>query len=254
MFFVLRNSGVRRSAMVVSMLALCSCSALTQLFEPAPKPVVEQPEPQKKVYDAPAFIYSLASAKLALENGEQVKDIASDVKVLESYSTVKRKKSATLPLVVMDYKVGSSDKLQKLVVYTGSEGSDTASLGKLVKRMDGYKTIPQEITVLSVPVKTTPMKFAKKDSAQALALVKEEQDTLLAHGSKLAAIDEAQIQISLLRFFIDHKKKDAAYLSADAAKRLLATAVQKPDDAQDANELSGDLDKLEGELRKNLPY
>jgi hypothetical protein len=58
----------------------------------------------------------------------------------------------------------------------------------------------------------------------------------------------------LLEHFIEHKRKDAAYLSADTAKRLLAEAARNASNVDESTRLSDKLAKLEGTLRKHMPY
>jgi hypothetical protein len=242
---------VRNSLVLVSAVALCSCS---QWFAPPPQEPVEQ-QVQQKSYDAPAYIFSLSQALLVLENGGTAKEVASDLKVIESYSAVKRSKPTVLKLVVMDYTLQNGGSTEKVMVYTGSQGQDTASLSKLTKRMNSYKATLSEIKVLSVAVKPGPKaKLTRHDAKQLQTILSAEQDEMLAGATKLASLDEARMQIELLEFFMQRKEKDAAYLCADTAKRLLAKAARREENEAQANALSAKLDKLEGTLRQNMPY
>jgi tRNA(Met) C34 N-acetyltransferase TmcA len=87
-----------------------------------------------------------------------------------------------------------------------------------------------------------------------LTALQARQVELLAGGLKIGAVEEARIHIALLAFFMERKQKDAAYLSADAARRLLAKAVQKKTEAEQASALTTKLDTLEGQLRQTMPY
>jgi hypothetical protein len=169
--FTLRHLPLRSGFVLLSMLALCSCAELSDLFGPDKVPVQE---PQKKYYDTPAFVSSLSYSKLVLENGGTLKDVRSDMKVVESYGAIKRTKPVTLPLVVLDYKTSTLGSTRRLAVYTGKDGQDLAAMDRLMKRLESYGSTLQEIAVLSVPVSNkVPLKLSKLDADQvSLALKK----------------------------------------------------------------------------------
>lgn len=242
---------VRQGLMMVSLLALCSCADLFNQGhkEPAPQPV------QKKTYDAPAYVNGLSSANVILSSGGTLKDAASDLKIIESYTSVKRTKTVQVPAAVLYYTTDNSKTVQRSPVYTGAQGQDTAALSKLMKRLEPAHPVLSEIKVQSLPVSvSSPFKQGKQDAAQVTEALQARQVELLAGGLKMGRIEEARIHIALLEFFMERKQKDAAYLSADAARRLLAKAVQKKAEEEQASALTTKLDTLEGQLRQTMPY
>ena len=60
-------------------------------------------------------------------------------------------------------------------------------------------------------------------------MLDQEIDLLLRNKSLLTDLDEAHVQLSLLRFFITLHMRDAAYLAAENTKQSLAAVANAAD-------------------------
>jgi len=75
----------------------------------------------------------------------------------------------------------------------------------------------------------------------------------LSNGKKLPAGDEIGIGLHLIRFFIDNRQRDAAYIMVDNTKKLLAS-LSGPDARKKGKQLSAELEILESDVRKTMPF
>lgn len=240
-------------------LTLCSCSAISDFFSGPPREAVTKAEKrEQRTHAAAAFLYHLSVADLFLENGSTMKAVANNTRVIDNYtiSAQPYDQPARMTVVVMHYQPEKDDNTQRVMapVYTGGNG-DFTFLSKLVARMDKFEHTLSDIRVMTVPVQPgKSLDLSGKKPDKALLAVRAKRDALLTAATALPKMEEADIQLSLLRFFMEHMKKDAAYLCADNVKWLLAKAVQSSNDTEAVNELSQELNGLEGRLREQMPY
>ena len=69
-----------------------------------------------------------------------------------------------------------------------------------------------------------------------------------------ATLEAARLQLSLTKFFMRENIRDAAYVSLENAKDLLARADDSKQEKSEAQALSKEAEMVENTLHKNLPY
>lgn len=85
------------------------------------------------------------------------------------------------------------------------------------------------------------------------ALHMQEQQ-LLASAVPLTSVSEISAELRLIRFFIERHLRDAAYIAADNAKQSLASLSHNAGNDAEVNRLSKELELLESDLRKTMPF
>src|SRR5262249_28755096 len=82
-----------------------------------------------------------------------------------------------------------------------------------------------------------------------------QEKELLRNAKPLAPLDNIHEEMRIIRFFIKYHFRDAAYLMVDNVKKTLATLPHAtPKDQETVEALSRELDDLESDLRKTMPF
>lgn len=227
---------------VASLLALSGCDMLFSKHE-------KTSTRQSKIstYDAATFTEAVSVARITLAAGGTISDIAPQAKIIEGFTRQKKTGPAAITLAVLEYTVDG--KTQRAL-----SPLNDAALGDVMTTLNNstsYKL--KEVKVLGANIAPgVPMKI-EKDLPTAREVVEARHQAIITNGYSLPAAHEAKQQMKLLRFFMDSKNRDAAYIAADNTKRLLSSLSQDKD-AEGANQLAKELEALEGELRQSMPY
>lgn len=222
-----------------SLLAFAACSG-TEEKKPAPKKAKAQS------YDAAAFVDHLSAAAITLNNGGTVTDIGDDVKAIEGY-TAKKGKPVMLNIAVLDYSDHSGRSKHAIAPVDGSKSS-------VLSALNGASYKLKDVRVLSAIITTTPPIKAGSNKDVLQQVLEARQQSILSGSQKVDPLAEAKLDLKLLRAFTSASQRDAAYISADNAKRILAKIAQDGQNKEATEKLAKELEVAEGELRKTLPY
>lgn len=241
---------VRCLAVAAMSCALISCDGLLASFHRTPQAKHAKPAPTH--YLAEAYVKHLALAELAPEPR------AADLDIISAYVTQKPNKPERLTLVVFEYKSDSGKALQKIIapVSSRSKNSRFPALLEIMKRLNArvYTLHNLHLAVATV-APGEALKLPEGSIGDIRQALGERQQQLLDNAEPLSPLDDARIQLRLIRFFIDHRLRDAAYLCVDNVKHLLASATSDQAGSADIiKTLSQELVVLESHLRKALPF
>jgi hypothetical protein len=239
-----------RFTICISMLlALASCAELANLFKQQPKSAVSGAAQRQQ--EASEFMYHLSVAGIFLENARPAKEISNNVRVVEHYTSTR---PVTVPAAIIEYRSNAAG-LQRVIAPLPANAKDLSYLSKLMERVNKFPHTLSDISLASITAKPgATVKLPVKDAEKSLAAIYAKRDELIAGKSQLAILDEARLQIAMLKLFIKQKNKDAAYLCTADLKRLLAKATQDGSDAKTTDALSQEFATLEGQLRTSMPY
>ena len=248
------------ASMALLMLVLTACGLHFPWEHPAH---TRHASVEKHRYTPAAFVEHVTLAELALPpDAADVSVAKEELDALRADVTQKPGKLQRQAIVMLDYTAGGSRLLQQIAapIPIPPGDDDFSSLMEILQALGNTPYVLHNLRLASVSVAPlgTLRKTLKSPDApvgevrQALA---EQQQAFLDSAKNLPLLDDAQAQLQLLSFFIDHNFRDAAYLSADNVKRLLAVATQKqPQDSERIRGLSQRLDDLESQLHKTMPF
>lgn len=226
-------------------LTLTGCS---DWFSPKGPPRTKASKQVKTDYKSDAFIQHLALARLGggADN--------ANMDVLEAYMAQKPQKLKRQAVLILTYK--TSDGERQEVVAPISTKPYTAEFPALLDVMNklGTSATLQDVHTATTSIVPTDA-FKSTDNDQLRIALEQQHQWLMNNAEALPPLDDAQAQLQLIGFFIEYRFRDAAYLSVDNVKRLLASATQqKPVDKDRIRILSKKLETLENLLHKNIPY
>jgi hypothetical protein len=223
--------------------ALLALSACDQLFSKPAKPAKKVTK--ERSVDASSYVESLSSARIILAGGGSLSDISARSRMIENYTKQKKVKPARLNLALLEYRTGSSTQRALSPI-------NDASLSEIFPLLASNPYELKEVRVVGVQVTPgIPIKIAQDRNA-AQEQIEARHASIASNSHKIPALQEAELQIRLLRYFMGARARDAAYITADNAKRLVSSLEKKH--GAKASELSKELEGLEGELRTAMPY
>lgn len=223
---------------------------------PAPKhkPAKRAKAAKKAEVVAPtpeAYVRSLTLARIALVN-EDMNLLNAQMDVLSAAPDAKKRKSATQMLVVLTYESkGSSLKKVVAPVPDSPKESQYRALAAIMAAKGKAATL-HDVSLSRAPVTPEPLPEATEGSDVSLLaeLLARRQNELLAKAEKLPALESVRKQMSLVRFFIASRARDAAYITMDNLKKQIAGVA----DSEESKALSLEVDGLEQQLHKAMPY
>lgn len=250
MIHIVHTRRFMRLALCIStLLVLASCAELADLFKQQPKSTVSSVAQRQQ--EASEFMYHLSVAGIFLENARPVKEISNNTRVVERYAPVK---PVAIPAAIIEYRSKAAG-MQRIIAPLTANAKDLPHLSKLMERVNKFPHTLSDISLASITIKPgAAVKLPAKDAEKSLAAIYTKRDELIAGKSQLAILDEARMQIAMLKLFIKQKNKDAAYLCTSDLKRLLAKATQDGSDAKATDALSQEFSIIEGQLRTSMPY
>lgn len=244
---------------VLRYASLCLLSALlAACTQPPPKPVkpakiarAAPVKPAKPLYKANEYISHLAIAHMAL--AQKVTPDPVDLDVIEGYNTQPAQPERQ-PLVVIDYTFKGKKKAQHAIALDPQAEEVTgAALRSIAGLLEQKGCVLHDIRLVTVTL--PPSVDGTSANLPVQERVQIQQANLLAGAEALPPLDEARAQLRLLRFFIDNRFRDAAYLTADNIKKQLAAALQADIAAETAvSPLSQELETLENRLHQDMPF
>lgn len=243
----------RQALLIAATCSLASCAWLesTPPRKPAPVRLAEsesQPE---------AYVKNIALAQLALTDSDDTATALSRLKAAQTYSLHKKAKPSRQIVAVLEYRLKNAKTMQKLVVpvNTLSENLESPPAMEVMHRFAATPSTLHDISVASAMVTPAgPLKLSDASPKHLQQVTDQQQQHLLKTAANLPPLEDARIQLQLVRFFIDQRFRDAAYLSTENVKQLLASAQQHGGDAATIQSLLHDMEELEGELHKTMPY
>lgn len=251
-------------------LTLSSCSLFAPEKPPAKKKSPKKPKPGKSdeakdgfkeeaaYYDGQDYILNLSLAKLSLSHSsDEGKTIAAPfLQTLHAYTTQPVKAEGTSPIVAVEYKEKGKSTTQWVLIPLEAETLHDASLSQVMTRLNSLPHVIHNIRPLRIPVIAALDTSLSEENPHKL---RETLDrTILQMMQKMQAMpadQEAALQLKLSRYFMDRKNRDAAYLSLENAKQLLAKLSQgKEKKSEKVAALTRDMEVLEDQLHRALPF
>ncbi len=240
------------SCLLVGVMPLASCTQIASLFgNGKSKSAHAKHAPQKTTYDAGAYVANLTMGRLAL-SGE---DVSDNVAMINSYAGQKKSKAEQLMIIIIDYKINPDAPAQQFVAPAITGKADFPYLQLIMDKLNGAGGAIQNIHLAGVVVRADKSLALPKESAQLTSALDTQQRNILTQSHALEMKDDIKTQLALIDFFTKHLCRDAAYLSVDNVKRMLAKVAQNKnmDDAE-LQSFSKDLEKEESNLKSVLPY
>lgn len=241
---------VRRYGLIILALAtLSGCADFASLFSRGNK----HHTGTSQKYDAASFIEDLSIARITLENGGDLSSISSERKTIEGYSKQTKIKPTNLTLLIFEY--NNSQEKPKRAIAPVREKADLDAVSNVLTSLNATSYKLKDVRVVGASITSgAAIKITGKDLPTTIEAIEARHQLIISNAHKIPALQELKLQLKLLHFFIGAQQRDAAYICADNAKRLLATVSQEGSDAAVAAPLAKDLETAEGQLRRSMPY
>ncbi len=256
----------------VLLSALCSCVTTPPLSKgQPPKGIVKkeakkalspasmpEPAPEKAHYLMTAYVKQLSLARIMAEkNTADNIMLRSRLSAVEGFVAEQQESTLFEPVIIVSYHLKKKQDIHQLIApfKMSSHISEFPDLLEVLSQLQETDYTLQDVhPAILVNLPARDLKFPANDVAQTKAMLEREVNMLLRDRSSLTDSDEARVQLSLLRFFITFHIRDAAYLAAENAKQSLAAAENNAKDFSAINELSAELDRLENQLHREMPF
>lgn len=243
-------------ALGISAMLMAAC---TQHAAITKKPVKKAAAKVQTHYTADEYLYHLALADIALQDKSQdASSVDSSLQVLQAYTAKSGKKAKTpgpafQQVAVLECKLGAG-MLREAAPLVKDERTRQA-LQNLLGRLRARGCVLTNVHTAKVVVKKDiPLTFAKATPDEIRDAVHAAVARVLATQTRPGALKEAQDQIKLLRLLIDSRQQDAAYIATENAKQTIALAENAKENRQEIETLLSQLEALETELHKAMPY
>ncbi len=238
---------------VIGVLSLSGCASL---FETPHKKVVKARVKKETAVKASSYIENLALAKLELyARPADLAGVSPRLTVIKDYLAQTKAQGQVVTMVVVDYTTAEKTDTQQIMAPIALSNPGFPALTKVMADLSagGYRL--QNIQVLSTQA-APDVNFVMPEEPLAIeGALDALQRRLLAQYGKLKTADEVMTQIALIEYFTDHANQDAAYMTLENVKRMLATASQdKTLDNESLATLSTKLEHMEARLKKKMPY
>lgn len=247
---MLRRSLVSQSVILLTLLVLAACG------DPTP---VRKPQGSSAA-GTQAYLQDLSMAHLSFERKPNDYAAAEPyVKDLNKYALKKAPKPVPVTVVVLGYKTRDDQKSRKLMVpITAPQGraTDYSPIRKVTNTLAGSRPEYRSVLVRTATLATREaLPVGKGKTEQVENKVHDMYQTVYESVQTPPRSDAARLQMGLTRFFMLEGIRDAAYVSLENAKELLAGVdTSQQGDANEVQALSRELEKLEDTLHKKLPY
>lgn len=253
---------LRRFAFLLLPAALYACAPAPQQpakeTKEAKKPARYKPTPNAPYYDVDNYVKQLSLAKLALENAPDDADaVKAHLSVVRDFAGERQSGSIYQPAVIISYRLKNKKDLEQVVApFAMSEDSPGfPDLVDITTQLDTTKYTLQDVRPIVITrLPDGNLNPPQGTLAETRHAIEKQLKALLASKSELADIDAADVQLRLIQFFMQHHARDAAYLSAENAQNSLAEAQDNGRDPDIINALSDQLDALNGELHRQMPF
>lgn len=245
-----------RIILVAAALSLPAC----QMFAPPPAPVKKTKKaktPAKTTqYQSEAYVKHLSLARLSMSNElADYADAAPNIEIMDAYSEQKRTKPDNQAVLIIQYERKSGGGKQTLLAPIKlGEKADTPGLLSIMNALTLNPSMLHDLRVATATVNAEPLgEMSELGSVQIRRALDAKHREVMETGKAPAVLDNVRTQMSLTRFFIANRFRDAAYLSVDNIKKLLASASSSADESA-IKQLSAQFEVLETELHKVMPF
>lgn len=168
-------------------------------------------------------------------------------------------KDTTMPLcaaspqsvIVLEYKLHHQNSIRQAAAPFDLKAAspDFSDLQDILDHMEETPYVLQDVRSYMVRVKPGMLE------AKTLKTRDGAWNRMYSRANRLPTLEETRIGIKLLNFFIDHRQRDAAYLTLENTKQALAQASGEfPQEKELIAERSQALEELEALLKSTLPY
>ncbi len=228
--------------------ALLACLLLSCQAPPAkPTSRVSKAKPDVS-YSASDYVYHLALAQLAPENN------AGSLDIINEYAGQKVKKPEYQRVVIASYKTLNSNGLQQLIVPVSQDQPEFPYLLDVISQITGTKYVLHDLDLATARVKSGKSLQVAANNPNIQETLLGHQQRLLENSKKLPVLEDIKMQLELVPFFTRYRLRDAAYLTVDNIKQLLASLPQDEKEAEIIEIYSNRLNNLESDLRKAMPF
>lgn len=238
--------------LVFPLLALAGCD---HLF---PRPAKPKPPAMSSAEQAQQYVFNQAVARVVLGQTPEGLAIAKPfVQSMNAYAAKKQKRTGIpLTVLVLEYAIEGEEGKQKLVVPIAADGKDFSDLQEVLRKLSGSPYTLHNLRVYRLSFVPPGKRTFSTDYADALRQqLLTQQQQWLSETRALPLKDNAELQLALVRFFMQEQWRDAAYLALENAKEALARMEAKEPEHKEALEsLSKEVDILENNLRRDMPY
>jgi hypothetical protein len=254
-----------RITALLLIFSLTSCSYFSgdkPAVKVAPVPVkhahaAKTVKPSSPRIPADNYVSNLSQARLALL-AQQPDNAQAGLEAMQAYMAQKTLTPENQTIVILTYKNNATAATQYIIAPL-TLPSGTAEFPALLDLMAKLRSMPYTLHDLRLATATvTPVDMpdpALTNAAQMQPWLERQQQDMLDRSQALPRATDVAEQLQLIRFFTTHHCKDAAYLSADNAKKTLASATRDGSlDADTLGTLSQELDNLETRLHHDMPY
>jgi hypothetical protein len=259
--YTLKYARVAMTSIIMA-VPLSSCTFVASLFEPAQEaPLKPAPIPAAKITGMD-YAGHITMARLAMDAAPETEaELAPHLAAIKKYAKQKPGKGEKLTLVILEYKSHDHQGTHQVVAAVDRDKDDFSLLEKIMVRLhgmdkrNGSALILQNIRVVATKVSPSRTLAVPRKQDTVAEFLDSLQQYLMKERQGLTARDTIELQLSLIEFFTARQFQDAAYLSFDNAKRLLADAGHDQTlDPDTLKAFSQRLEMLEGKLKEQLPY
>ncbi len=181
--------------------------------------------------------------------------LSLDLDILDGFSA-EMQKASLQPVIILTYSLKNKKPLQHVVVpFDTSSAADEKSLLGIMNELEIRHYILQDVNAGAVNVVSQrPLKLKERDLKTTKVILEQQIQGWVQKFQVYDPVAEAQVQIKLIHFFMEHQMKEAAYLSVDNAKQALASSEEYGAVNATGKDLSQQLSQLENQLRTAMPY
>ena len=179
-------------------------------------------------------------------------DDKADIAAINSYA-IQKSKSSSQGLLILEYKIADKSGRQKLAAPISlSKNASFPELLEIIKQLERKEYRLYNLRIARAKVAAgKSLKLPEKDGAAADAKLVLQEQQILGSAQTLAPREAINVELALIKFFIDHRSRDAAYITVDNAKQALA---KLPHGEAETEALSKSLEQLEARLRETMPF
>lgn len=256
------RSGLAITLALGLVLPLAACDSL---FTPKPKPV-HHVQAVAKPTTADAYLAHLALARLELPVAvEDTQAADADLDIVQAYHAApktkagkkaKAQKPEALTALLVSYKEEADNYPHHLLLpVDGLLMNKPCAVENVITRLQSDGAQLHDLALYTVSVRPDRTLKWPDTTEETRRLLAELQQRVWETNQPLSPLEDARAQLQLARYFISNHLRDAAYISVDNVKRLLATATRShPGEADAIEALSKELDSVEVELHAAMPY
>ncbi len=146
-------------------------------------------------------------------------------------------------LLILEYKnEGERDMRQSYILIPAAiDNNEFPGLLELLNQLSENKAVLHNMHIADMSSKNSGAAIPPADKSSA------------NNNKRLPAEDEIDVGLHLIRFFIDTRQRDAAYIMVDNTKKTLAS-LSGPGAREKGKHLLSELESLEVDMRRVMPF